>query len=193
MVLSSNDIVPSLQTGLINAVSEPPIFVSLRLGRSRRPSTCSTSISGCSTGATVVRKETWDKIAPDVQQKLMAISNDTAKMLSAEIKHLDDDAVTQMKQQGLEVTESPDAAWQAVVEKRLAERPGGKVVPADLFDEVKRLVKEYWGQPSLPIGIGAAQQGLPIRSEVDAENRLGGRRNPATQLTCHDSALYLVT
>jgi TRAP-type C4-dicarboxylate transport system substrate-binding protein len=141
VVLSSTDIVPSLQTGLINTVSEPPLFVFVT--RTFEKAKYMLDIHfGMLTGATVVRKETWDKIAPDIQAKLLAIADDTAKMLSAEIKHLDDDAIEQMKKQGLVVTKAPEGPWQAVVEKAWP-NVRGKVVPADLFDEVKRLVAEY--------------------------------------------------
>jgi TRAP-type transport system periplasmic protein len=141
VVLSSTDIVPSLQTGLINAVAEPPLFVFVT--RTFEKANYMLDIRwGMLSGATVVRKETWDKIAPDIQPKLLAIADDTAKLLSAEIKHLDDDAVEQMKKQGLHVTAAPEGPWQAATEKAWP-TVRGKVVPADLFDEVKRLVAEY--------------------------------------------------
>ncbi len=141
VVLSSTDIVPSLQTGLINTVTEPPLFAFV--SRTFEKASYMLDIHwGMLSGATVVRKETWDKIAPDLQQKLLAIADDTAKGLSAEITHLDDDAIDQMKKQGLHVTTGPEAAWQAVVEKAWP-NVRGKVVPADLFDEVRRLVTEY--------------------------------------------------
>jgi TRAP-type C4-dicarboxylate transport system substrate-binding protein len=141
VVLSSTDIVPSLQTGLINAVAEPPLFVFVT--RTFEKANYMLDIPwGMLTGATVVRKETWDKIAPDVKPKLLAIADDTAKLLSAEIKHLDDDAIEQMKKQGLHVTEAAEGPWQTATE-RAWPTVRGKVVPADLFDEVKRLVAEY--------------------------------------------------
>ena len=141
VVLSSTDIVPSLQPGLINAVAEPPLFVFVT--RTFEKANYMLDIRwGMLTGATVVRKETWDKIAPDVKPKLLAIADDTAKLLSAEIKHLDDDAVDQMKKQGLHVTEANEGPWQTATEKAWP-TVRGKVVPADLFDEVKRLVAEY--------------------------------------------------
>jgi TRAP-type C4-dicarboxylate transport system substrate-binding protein len=141
VVLSSTDIVPSLETGLINTVPEPPLFVFVT--RTFEKANHMLDVPwGMLTGATVVRKETWDKIAPDVQQKMLAIADDTGKLLSAEIQHLDENAIEQMKKQGLQVTHGDEGAWQAVTEKAWP-NVRGKVVPADLFDEVRRLLKEY--------------------------------------------------
>lgn len=145
VMLSSTDIVPSLETGLINCVPEPPLFVFVT--RLFEKANHMLDLRwGMLTGATVVRKETWEKIAPDVQQKLLVIADSTAKDLSTEIKHLDDDAVAQMKTQGLQIDSPGDiAAWQTAAEKAWP-IVRGKVVPADIFDEIQRLVAEYRAQ-----------------------------------------------
>jgi hypothetical protein len=58
-----------------------------------------------------------------------------------EVKRLNDDAVTAMKKQGLEVVKVDPAPWAKACERA---RPAirGKVVPAPFFDEVVNLVNE---------------------------------------------------
>ena len=142
VVLSSTAIVPSLQTGLINTVADPPLFVFVTRMFEKANYMLDLRL-GAVAGAIIVRKETWEKIPADIRPKLLAIADETAMGLSNEVRHLDDDAVEQMKKQGLTVVEPVDrAAWQAAGE-RAWPAIRGKVVPADLFDETKRLVAEY--------------------------------------------------
>jgi TRAP-type C4-dicarboxylate transport system substrate-binding protein len=145
VVLSSTDIVPSLQTGLLNAVADPPLFVFVTR-MFEKANYMSDLRWGMVAGATLVRKETWEKIPADIRPKLLAIADDTGKALSAEVDHLDADAIDQMKKQGLTIVPAEDLpAWQAAGERSWA-AVRGKVVPAEIFDEAKRLVTEYRAQ-----------------------------------------------
>ncbi len=142
VVLSSTDIIPSLQTGMINVVPEPPLYAFA----SRTFDKANHMLGldwGLLTGATVVKKETWDRIPPDVQQKLKAISDESGRELSTKVQQMNQDAIAQMKQQGLVVDEPTSvAAWRKLAEQAWP-TVRGKVVPAALFDEIKRLVEEY--------------------------------------------------
>ncbi|MHB8417343.1 MAG: TRAP transporter substrate-binding protein [Myxococcales bacterium] len=142
VVLSSTDIIPSLQTGMINVVPEPPLyaFVSHIFEKANHMLNLDWDLI---TGATVVKKETWDRIPPDIQTKLAAISEEAGRELSTKVQQMDQDSIGQMKSQGLVVDEPENpAGWH-----RLAEAAWptirGRVVPAALFDEVKRLAEEY--------------------------------------------------
>ncbi|HUB05784.1 MAG TPA: TRAP transporter substrate-binding protein DctP [Myxococcales bacterium] len=142
VVLSSTDIIPSLQTGMINVVSEPPLyaFASRTFDKANHMLDLDWSLL---TGATVVRKETWDRIPPDVQAKLKAISDQAGKDLSAKVQQMNLDAIDQMKQQGLIVDEPTSvAAWRKLAENAWS-TVRGKVVPAALFDQIQQLVQEY--------------------------------------------------
>ncbi len=145
IVLAANDILPSLQTGMINTVTMPPVYAFA--ARVFEKANHMLNLNWASlTGATVIKKETWDKIPADVQPKLLAIADEYALKLTSTIQSLNDDAVKQMKAQGL-IVDQPDsvAAWEALAKKSwVAAR--GKAVPADVFDEIQRLVKEYRAQ-----------------------------------------------
>ncbi len=145
VVLSSTDIIPSLSTGMINTVSMPALyaFASRLFDRANHMLNLDW---GMLTGATVVKKDAWDRIPPDVQQKLLAIAAESGKKLSDEVRKMNDDAEKQMKAQGLVIDQPEDVAGWKAAARRSWSVVRGKVVPADLFDEVKRLVEEYRAQ-----------------------------------------------
>jgi TRAP-type transport system periplasmic protein len=145
IVLAATDILPSLQTGMINTVTMPPVYAFA--SRVFEKANHMLELDWATlTGATVVKKDTWDKIPADIQPKLLAIADAYAEKLTSTIKQLNDDAVTQMKGQGL-IIDTPDsvAAWEAQAKKAWVVARG-KAVPADVFDEIQRLVKEYRSQ-----------------------------------------------
>jgi len=145
VVLASSDILPSLQTGMINTVTMPPVYAFASRVFEKANHMLDLKWAAL-TGATVIKKETWDKIPADVQPKLLAIADEYALKLTSTIQSLNDDAVTQMKAQGL-VIDQPDsvAAWEALARKSWVVARG-KAVPADVFDEIQRLLKEYRAQ-----------------------------------------------
>jgi TRAP-type C4-dicarboxylate transport system substrate-binding protein len=146
IVLASADILPSLQTGMINTVTMPPVYAFAARVFEKANHMLDLNWAAL-TGATVVKKETWDKIPADIQPKLLAIADGYAGKLTSTIKQLNDDAVTQMKAQGL-IIDQPEsvAAWEALAKKAWVVARG-RAVPADVFDEIQRLVKEYRSQP----------------------------------------------
>jgi TRAP-type C4-dicarboxylate transport system substrate-binding protein len=142
VVLASTDMVPSLQTGMINTVLYPPALVlALRIhDKARYMMDLPWSTL---TGATVVEKKTWDRVPADLQPKLLQIFKDTSKKIVENARKMEDDSLAKMKEQGLQVVRVTDSAeWKKAVEGTL-QAIRGKVVPAATFDEVQRLVKEY--------------------------------------------------
>ena len=145
VVLSSTDMIPSLQTGMINVVSEPALyaFASRTFDKANHMLDLDWSLL---TGATVVKKDTWDRIPPDVQGKLRAIAEDAGRELSAQGRpderrrhHPDEGPGTERgrgEQRG-RLAQLAQQGWTAI---------RGKVVPAALFDQIKQLVEEYRAQ-----------------------------------------------
>jgi TRAP-type C4-dicarboxylate transport system substrate-binding protein len=88
------------------------------------------------TGATVVRKDVWERIAPDVRARLLEIAHDVGARIDADAKRLESDALSAMASQGL--TKVPVSAdeWRPSMEKSW-EVIRGEAVPAPFFDEVK--------------------------------------------------------
>ena len=136
VVLSSTDIVTSLQTGMIDCVPSVPLYaLPVRLFE-RAPYMIDVNW-GYLVGATVARKDSWDRIPAELRPKLLQIARELGKKVDAEVGRLNVEAVDAMKKQGLNVVEVNQAPWRAAAEKAWPV-VRGKIVPAEFFDEVKR-------------------------------------------------------
>ena len=136
VVLSSTDIVPSLQTGMIDCLTNSPLYV-LTARLFEKASNMVDLPWGWLYGATLVRKDAWEKIAPDLRPKLLAIAVELGQKADIDVRRLNTDAVSAMQKQGLKVVPVDPAPWRAAMEKSWPVVRGG-VVPAEAFDEVKR-------------------------------------------------------
>jgi TRAP-type transport system periplasmic protein len=135
VVLSATDMVPSLQTGMIDCVPTVPLYA-LTARLFDKANHMMDAAWSYLVGATIVRKDTWEKIDPALRPKLQAIAVDLGKKVDAEVKRLNGDAVAAMEKQGLKVVPTDPAPWRAAMEKVWPIVRGG-VVPAPFFDEVK--------------------------------------------------------
>jgi TRAP-type C4-dicarboxylate transport system substrate-binding protein len=135
VVLAATDIVPSLQTGMIDCVPNIPLYV-LTARLFDKANHMMDAPWSWMVGATIVRKETWEKIAPDVREKLVAVSRELGEKVNAEVKRLNTDAIAAMQKQGLKKVATDPQPWRAAMEKAWPIVRGG-VVPADFFDAVK--------------------------------------------------------
>ncbi|HLP09786.1 MAG TPA: TRAP transporter substrate-binding protein DctP [Opitutaceae bacterium] len=145
--LETADIVPGLQTGLIDAVPLPPFFAMAAQVDTRAPHMLELNWAPL-IGALVVRKETWEKIPEATRAKLL----ESARTAGAEIKATGrremDESVAAMEKRGLQVHKvSPEieAEWRAISEQ-VYPKVRGKLVPADIFDEALRLLAECRAQ-----------------------------------------------
>jgi TRAP-type transport system periplasmic protein len=133
--LSATDILPSLQSGMIDCVPNVPLYMLT----SRQFQTADNLMDvtwGYMMGATIVRKDAWEKIAPDVRAKLHGIAQELGKKVDDDVRRLNDDAVTAMKKQGLTVVPVDPAPWRVAMEKATPIVRGG-VVPAAFYDQVR--------------------------------------------------------
>ena len=82
----------------------------------------------------------------DVKPKLIEISREYAKKIAVEVRRMDNEALENMMKQGLVSVKPTDpAAFRKAAEKTYSVIRG-KVVPAETFDEVKKLVDEAHAQ-----------------------------------------------
>jgi TRAP-type C4-dicarboxylate transport system substrate-binding protein len=145
VVISATDLIPSLQTGMINTMIDPPLyaFTAHLFEKANNMLDLNWAIL---TGATVVKKETWESIPADLRAKLTTIADEAGQKLESAVAKMNQDAVDQMKAQGLKVNAAEDLpAWRAAAERGWA-AIRGKAVSAAVFDEVKRLCEEYRAQ-----------------------------------------------
>lgn len=139
--LSMGDMPTGLQTGLIEAITVPPLFAMLDGSFRTAPNMIDLKWAPV-TGGVVISKAGWEKIPADLRPKLLAASKKAGDELRAKIRRLGADAITQMKTRGLNVVSVDAAAWRAEVEAAYPELRG-ELAPADLFDEALRLRNEY--------------------------------------------------
>jgi TRAP-type transport system periplasmic protein len=144
VVLSSTDLVPSLSSNMINIISEPPLYAYTTDLYSKAGNMLDLHW-GLLTGATIVKKDTWDKIAPDLQKKLLDIAAGYEKRVREDVRKQNEDAIEQMKKRGLVINSPGNVAdWQRAAEA--ADAVVRQRVPAAFYDEVKRLREEYRAQ-----------------------------------------------
>jgi TRAP-type C4-dicarboxylate transport system substrate-binding protein len=103
-------------------------------------------------GATVIAKDVWAKIPADQQAQMLASARKWGAALKDDVRSQGDRAIATMQKgipgkraSALEVVHIEGAAlaeWKATTEKIWGDMKG-KMVPAELFDEVHRLRDEY--------------------------------------------------
>ncbi|HEY2748366.1 MAG TPA: TRAP transporter substrate-binding protein DctP [Polyangia bacterium] len=145
VVMSSTDIVPGLQTGLIDTVALAPLYAysSRMFEKAKYMLDLPWAVL---TGATVVRKDEWDKVPADIKPKLIEISREYAKKIAVEVRRMDNEALENMVKQGLVSVKPTDPADFLQAAQKSYGVIRGKVVPAETFDEVRKLVDEAKAQ-----------------------------------------------
>lgn len=141
-VLSATDIVPSLQTGIIDTVVYTKTLA-FSLHMFQKAKYMMDLPYSTLTGATVIDKKVWDRIPAELQPKLKQIFNELGKQSTDTARKLENDALAEMKKHGLQivhVTDEPE--WYKLLDS-IRNVIRGKVVPESTFDEVFRIVKEY--------------------------------------------------
>lgn len=144
VALESKDIPQGFLSGTISAVAVPPVFAlfSQLDGQARYMLELNW---GALVGAAVVRKSSWDKVPAEAREPMIESAREIGKQVKAAGRAESDASVAAMVKRGLKVQKvSPEveAEWRAVTDKA---RDGirGKIVPADMYDEAQRLLKEY--------------------------------------------------
>ncbi|MCV2349604.1 TRAP transporter substrate-binding protein DctP [Paucibacter sp. Y2R2-4] len=142
--LETADILPSMQTGMINVVPSTPYFALA----SQVYGTASNMLEinwAPIVGALVVTKKAWDEMSPAAQTALRSAGEKAGLQMRNKARQEVDEAVDAMKKRGLTVNK-PNAAqmqqWNELAEK-LYPRIRGSMVPTETFDEVFVHLKAY--------------------------------------------------
>jgi TRAP-type C4-dicarboxylate transport system substrate-binding protein len=135
VVLSSADIYASLQTGMIECVPNVPLYALTARLFEKANHMLGVPWSYV-IGATVVRKDTWERIPAGLRSKLLAIAVELGAQVDVEVQKLNTDAVTAMQKQGLEVIPGDVATWRPSVARAQAVVRGGSV-PVAFYDQTR--------------------------------------------------------
>ncbi len=142
--LEFNDTLTGLQTGLIEAVPSIPTYA--LAGQYYSHTTHMLRLNWVPlVGATVVTKKAWDTVPESVREALLKAAEIAGAEIRKRGREENEESVAAMEKRGLKVDElKPEELeeWRKYAE-RVHSRIRGDVVPADMFDEVERLLKEY--------------------------------------------------
>lgn len=142
--LSLVDLVTSLQTGMIEAVPNVPLFAQLQELHKLAPHMLDVKWTPI-IGGTLISARVWSKLPPEHQDAMLRSAREAGLRLRGEIRQMGDDAIAEMSKRGLRVTEPTPAAlrsWHTAVEDAYPSLRGN-YCPAELFDDVLRLRDEY--------------------------------------------------
>lgn len=144
VVLTSSDIVAGLQTGLIDAAPATPMFaLAVQLDQSAAYMLELNWVPFV--GVAVMTTEAWESMTEPAREAIARAARDGARKLRARRLDMDTQAIDTMVKRGLTVhrmTPEVQAEWRSMVE---AAYPTirGRIVPAEMFDQVKALLSEY--------------------------------------------------
>jgi len=138
------DILPGLQTGLIDCVCMPPTFALAIQLDTVAPNMLDMNWAPL-VGAAVMTKKTWDTIPPETQVALRTTARETGKLIKADGRRENIESVEAMRKRGLKVhalTPELDAEWDQTVEKSLS-KVRGNAVPDDVYDDIVDMLKSF--------------------------------------------------
>jgi len=143
-VLEISDVLPGLQTGMISVVPSTPFYA--LIGQFYRPAPYMLDMNWVPiVGAVVVTRKAWDAMSSAGQKALRKAGDAASLEMRAISRREDRESIEAMKKRGLKVqpvTPEVEAEWRKTAEQAYP-LIRGSMVPADLFDEVQRLLKEY--------------------------------------------------
>jgi TRAP-type transport system periplasmic protein len=144
VALETSGIAQGLLSGTISAVPTVPIFA-LAAQLDTQAKHMLEINWGPLVGAAVVSKKSWERIPAGAREEMLKIAAETGRQIKAAGRAENDAAVVAMVKRGLVVHPMPadaEAQWLAVIDK-VKDQIRGKIVPADMFDEAERLLKEH--------------------------------------------------
>jgi TRAP-type C4-dicarboxylate transport system substrate-binding protein len=142
--LETVDILPSLQSGLINAVPLPPSIALAGQVDRQAPHMLELAYAPL-VGAAVITKKTWDAIPYEGRDTLRNAAAEAGKLIKADGRRESVESVEAMRKRGLQVhavTPELEVEWRKAVEATYPKVRGG-TVPAEMFDEVVKQLQAY--------------------------------------------------
>jgi len=142
--LETSDILPAIQTGMINVVPSTPYFALASQVYATAPHMLEINWAPI-VGALVVTKKAWDEMSTAAQDSVRAAGEKIGLQIRSKARQEVDEAVDAMKKRGLVVnrpTPEQMREWNELADK-LYPRIRGAMVPAETFDEVFLHLKAY--------------------------------------------------
>lgn len=144
VVLEISDILPSLQTGMINVVPSTPFYALVGQFYKHTPHMLDMNWVPI-VGAVVITRRAWDGMPPAAQTALRQAANATGIKMREISRREHEESVEVMKKRGLRVQQlSPEieAEWRKFA-AQVSTMVRGRMVSAELYDEVQQILAEY--------------------------------------------------
>jgi len=144
VVLEVADILPGLQTGMINMVPTTPFWALTLQFYNHAPYMLELDWAPL-VGAVIVTRKAWDAMSPAGREALVKAGAEAGVELRALSRREQQESVAAMKKRGLKVqslTPELEAEWRKFVEG-VYPKLRGLEIPADLFDAVMQAIEEY--------------------------------------------------
>ena len=145
--ITTVDMITGLQTGLIDVAYMPLILA--EASQFYRQAKNMTDMKWAPLqGALVMHEQGWGRLTPEQQQAVLKIAEQVGEELKENIRLHEARSLQAMKSRGLEVWPVDGEAlseWRRAAENAYSQIRG-KLVPADIFDQVQRLKNEFQAQ-----------------------------------------------
>lgn len=135
VALAATDVLPALQTGMIDALPSPPLAANLLQWFRQAPHMADIGL-GPLAGGLVITKQAWNKISEADRAAILTACARAERRLEVEIPSQDSSAVAEMRKRGLDVvhiTPANAVAWRGAAET-FAVHMRDKSVPRDILD-----------------------------------------------------------
>ena len=144
VVLEVADILPGLQTGMINMVPSTPFWALTLQFYPHAPYMLELDWAPM-VGAIIVTRKAWDAMSPAGREALARAGAEMEIQLRALSRREHQESIEAMKKRGLKVqtlTPEVEAEWRRAAEE-MVRLVRGNMVPADFYDEVQRHLRDY--------------------------------------------------
>ena len=144
IVLDMLDVLPAVQTGMIDTIPAAPVWALAGQFYRRMPHMLRLNWVPI-VGATVLSTKTWEAMRPQARDALTEAAAEAEVTLREHRRRLDEGAIEAMQKRGLKVhepTPEVEQAWRTMMEPVMAQIRGS-LVPAETFDRVQTLLSEY--------------------------------------------------
>ena len=143
--LAITDLLPALQTGLVDSFASPPAAALSFQWFALAPNMTGLRWQPLP-GTTIVSMKQWNRIPPDLRPLLENVAREVGTRLQKQIRDLEKEAIAAMKNHGLAVhAVSPEVEekWKTLVREKGYPVFVGKRFSKEMFDTVRGILDEY--------------------------------------------------
>jgi|SRR5580704_2616519 TRAP-type C4-dicarboxylate transport system substrate-binding protein len=151
VLLEWSDVLTSLQTGMVDALPTIPLHALTNQFYLSTHHMLEVNWIPL-VGAMIMTKKSWDALPPAQREAMLKAAADCGQEFQTHNRQENQEAVEAMQKRGLQVhpvSKEGEQEWRRFSEGLYPEIRG-HIVPADTFDEVVKLLREYRATPGVP-------------------------------------------